>query len=365
MAFSLQIADRVYSLEELANYEFSTGQENYILEAVQFLQCWGRGNQKFEQKTSGSTGKPKVIELKRQHMEASAKLSLTALNIPKNQPAILAISTAFIGGKMLLVRAIVNESPVLLLPPSTTFSSEAIPEQFRVGAWLSLVPLQATSLLNDAYGGKLLKMATNVLLGGGPVSDVLKVAVQQIQTPFYSSYGMTETCSHIALQRLNGNKANAYYQALPGVALSKDSRNCLVIDGPMLESPVVTNDVVELLSKSQFKVLGRADNIINSGGVKIMPEIIEAAAEVYLAKVNAPIKALASYKVHATLGQEVVLMLESEESLTTHVEQDLISYLKENLPKYWMPKKVIYVPEFKYLSSGKVDREGSRMAIAS
>lgn len=205
-----------------------------------------------------------------------------------------------------------------------------------------MVPMQ---LQNSFYNLNKIK---TLIVGGASVSDDLIDRIQNCTTTVYATYGMTETITHIAVKKLNklGKKsASTCFEVLPNVIISQNHKGCLVIDAPYLSNkPIVTNDLVELHSNTTFELLGRLDNVINSGGIKIMPEQLEK-------KIASKISTdffIASQE-NDMLGEEVIMLVEGK-------EQKLPKDIFRNLEKYEVPKEVIFVESFKRTSSGKIIR---------
>ena len=322
--------------------------------ALAFIQQWLGGAQEFVVHTSGSTGVPKPITVSRQRMQASAKLTLQALGIAAGTPALLCIHAAYIGGKMMLVRAMEGDLPLYLLAPVANPLKD-----LPVGVqplFTALVPLQLQAILEDKQSLDVLNKMQAVIIGGAPVSEVLEEQVQVIGTSLYSTYGMTETVSHIALRRLNGPGRQDFYKVLPQIQISTDERGCLVINGPVVEAPVVTNDRVELLEEGCFRWLGRADHVINTGGVKVQAEQVESVAGKCLAEKGYSRRLLAGGAPHQKLGQQVVLLVEGD-PLEDALKQQLLGCLAAQLPKYWAPKEILFVPGFVESSNGKIKRK--------
>ncbi len=172
----------------------------------------------------------------------------------------------------------------------------------------------------------------------------------------YATYGMTETLSHIALQKLNGGDGQDYFEALPGIELNKDGRGCLVIHAPhVTEHLIVTNDLVELVTPSAFRWLGRIDNIINTGGVKVIPEKIEATIGLILDDLNISRRFFVAALPDPLLGQAVTLIMEGA-TLAAHIEDLLRAKMKELLDRFELPKSMHYVSEFITTDTGKINK---------
>jgi O-succinylbenzoic acid--CoA ligase len=195
---------------------------------------------------------------------------------------------------------------------------------------------------------KDLHKVKKLIVGGGAVPLELEQQLQKVNTRVFATYGMTETISHIAVRPLNGSEKSAVFSALPKVNFSQTENDCLQINAPEIsEETVATNDVVELLSPTSFKFLGRIDNVINTGGVKVHPEVIEEKISLHLKQ---PFF-IASEKDNA-LGERVILIIESEKQL----QLEDYSEVFEMLSAYERPKKIYSIPQFFYTETGKIKR---------
>ena len=196
-----------------------------------------------------------------------------------------------------------------------------------------------------------LKKAGHIILGGGEVSPQLEAQFQEIPFAIYNSYGMTETASHVALRRLNGPERTDYFNAMPGVLFGKDNRDCLVINAPHLRvTNLVTNDVVDLLSETRFKWLGRADHVVNSGGVKLYPEEIERQLQPFI---KHPF--FVAGIPDAVLGQKLILIVESR--APHEIDVTILDRIKQ-------PKAIHFLPRFVYTETGKINRSNSLMLLS-
>jgi O-succinylbenzoic acid--CoA ligase len=344
----------IFSFEEIKN-AIPSFLGDYELNSILFCRDWLLGKVKFQLTTSGSTGVPKPIELTRYQMEASALATASALGLKKADIALVCLNTAYIAGSMMLVRGMVTNMDLYLIEPSTD-PFNGIDENTKID-FTALVPFQFHELLKKASGKeiRILNSMKAILVGGAAVSSELEEMLQKIEAPVYSTYGMTETVSHIALRRLNGKEKQDSYRLLPSVRIEKDERDCLRIKSPVTNDQwIQTNDVVELLNEKEFCWLGRIDNIINSGGIKIQPEKIEKAIEKTVSANGYKEYFFASLP-HPLLGEAVTLFVEDKDP-----GNDLFSKaIQPFLEKYEMPKAIIYVKQFARTSTGKVDRKNT------
>jgi O-succinylbenzoic acid--CoA ligase len=328
---------------------------------LRFCQQWLAGAEEFTLATSGSTGPPKLVTLTRTQLAASARLTGQALGLRAGMRALACLNPAYIAGTMMLVRGLVLDLELWLVPPSgpplAAFAplagAEALPLHFA-----ALVPLQIQNLLAEAEVNlPILNQMQAIIVGGAPVEANLEAALQTIAAPVYATYGMTETVSHVALRRLNGPGRTSVYTALPGLNFGQDDRGCLVIHAKALGLPeaLATNDQVELLSPTTFRWLGRADWVINSGGVKIQPEVVEAAAGQLLGPRFPASRWVAVGLPHPTLGQQLVLVLEGPPWPPTR-QAEFLAALGQHLPRYQRPKALQFCPQFPETATRKTDR---------
>lgn len=353
--FSLQLGNSTYTKSDILHKSWtSEALPPFALPILQFCHDWFSGQAEFTVHTSGSTGKPKAINLSRAQMQASAAQTVRALHLAAGDRALLCINAAYIGGKMMLVRAMEHNmqltateaqaDPLAVLPADSYFDFTA------------LVPLQLEAILRNRHSSAILEKMKAVIIGGAPVGQQLRNQLSTIKAPLYSTYGMTETVSHIALQRLNGANSSDHFQAFPDIKLSQDARGCLQIEGEVTGGEkITTNDVVELIGSHSFRWLGRADNIINSGGVKIQLEKIDHTAEAILLQLGIQRKLFAWALPDAQLGQRLILLIEGC-PLSEKAEAAIAQQLDLRLGKYERPKEIFYVEVFQESASGKIQK---------
>ena len=335
---------------ELINLCGSESSPNWI-EAKRFVEEWKQDRPSFTLTTSGSTGAPKEIELTRNQLEYSARETIQALNLKRGDKLLLGINASFIGGKMLLVRGLINQMPVYVTEPSAN-PLDSIIEQIDFAA---LVPLQIETIISSGSAEKLNQMKA-IIVGGAPVSRNLENQIMQLSVPIHSTYGMTETASHIALRQLNGQEKSDYFSTLGDIKIDIDDRGCLTLKGTITgNKKIVTNDLVELVNDKQFKWLGRFDNVINSGGIKISPEEVENKLERIFTNLGLKRRYFISGIPDNRFGQKMILVIEG-----TGIDFELLNaQLSDELPKYHRPKKVVFIDKFIETESGKINRKAT------
>lgn len=309
-----------------------------------FLKNWFDDSDFILAKTSGSTGKPKEIRLTKIAMINSAQMTNQFFGLHAESIALLCLPASYIAGKMMLVRAMVGGFNLITVEPSANpFDNMNTPIDFT-----AITPYQ---LFHSAES--LRKVSVHkIIVGGSPVTSKLEQLFENILSELYETYGMTETCSHIALRRFNGEEKSDYFTVLEGVSIRQDERECLTVKAPhLLKEEIQTNDVVELIGKDSFLWLGRADSAINSGGIKIHPEQVEKKLEGII-----PSSYFISSIPDDVLENKVVLVIESI-NYSAQQESVLKSGLEKVLNKYELPKQIFYIPVFSYSSSNKVLRK--------
>lgn len=309
----------------------------------QFIAAWLGPQETITLKTSGTTGQPTTMQFHRETMRQSARLTQEYFGYKRGDSALLVLPTQYVAGKMMIVRAIESGLNLLLFPPS----GDALQKATQHADFAPVVPMQAKDAISR---GSFLKHISALLLGGAPVDAQLEEQLQHVYASAYHSYGMTETLTHVAIRRLNGPGRSKLFQALPGVHFSTDARECLAIRAPHIAGKVQTNDVVKLLSPTQFQWLGRADHVINSGGVKLHPESIEARIAAIM-----PAPFVLIGKPHNKLGSQLTLVLERP-PLAQKEEEKLQRAIAARVHAYEKPGKISYKTTFPRTASGKIKR---------
>lgn len=343
---NFQLNGNYYSTKELKEYAYSLVKEGepYEVPIGAFILDWLSVSTTLIVNTSGSTGTPKGIRIKKEHMINSALATGNFFGLKAGSTALLCLPADFIAGKMMLVRAMVLGLRLTCVnPTSNPLEGRQVNYDFA-----AMVPLQLRNSLKYIGG------IHSLIVGGAPFSEDLKKQVAQMRTKIFETYGMTETITHIAVKQVNHlehaeKEQENLFKAVPNVELSLDSRDCLVIDAPEVsDSLIVTNDIVHLLSNTQFKWLGRYDTVINSGGIKLIPEQIEAQLSHLISQ-----RFFVAGVPDKMLGQKLVLLIEGELAPTNLQEQ--IASLT-TLSKYQIPKNIYLVPKFLETKNGKIDR---------
>lgn len=312
--------------------------ENWQLSILIFLQEWYNENPKLLIQSSGTTNFSKFFYVKKKYMIHSACMTGKFFNLGIGSRVLLCLPINFIAAKMLLIRSIVLRWSLYCIPPLSN-PLKMIDQTFD---FVPMVPLQVFNSLVDLVKVKIL------LIGGAPISRFLEKSLQNVHSFCYASYGMTETLGHIALKRINGIKSNKYFKPLPGIYLSINKNNCLKIFAPkLMETSLQTKDLVKLYPKGKFIWLGRYDNLINSGGVKIIVEQLEKKLEPFI---HQPFFIAGLY--NKLLGQSVTLFIEGDPFIIKIPDNLFIGY-----NKFYKPREFYFIPYFSWTFSKKIQRE--------
>lgn len=351
----LRVSDRCFDttlLPELLELKNQTP-EGIYRDLYTFLYAWFSEGETMKVQTSGSTGVPKVMEVSKRAMMNSACRTCRFLELQEGDSLLLSMNLKYIGAQMMVVRALVGGLRVLLQEPCAHPLASV---QERID-FLSMVPMQLASSLQPEAEKNVLQTAKVVIVGGGAVDSQLEEQLQALPCRVYSTYGMTETLSHIAMRSLNGPERSDRYYPLPGVTLSLSARDTLVIEVPdVCAGQLETNDCVTLYPDGSFVVKGRVDNVINSGGVKIQIEEDERLLQGVLSFPFAITSVPDSF-----YGERVVLLAEHPELSTKETDEYLV-LLKQTLPRYHAPRDIVFVRSLPRTENGKIDRKGCRNA---
>jgi O-succinylbenzoic acid--CoA ligase len=307
-------------------------------------------------------------------MVASAQLTGQALGLRSGDHALVCVSVEYIAGMMMLVRGFELGLRLTIIDPvSRPLAPFSPTTRFDFTA---MVPLQLQETLHAApHELAILDSMKGILIGGAPISRILEDQLQRLKTPLYHTYGMTETVSHIALKRLNGPQRSECFVPFDGVCLGQDERGCLTINGALTRGETLhTNDLVELYADGTFRWLGRIDNVINSGGIKVQIEKVETAIETWLARYQAGRYATRRFFVGALpdtrLGQAVVAVIEGEPfgggpGLSPEMTATLHHTLRQWLTPYEIPRQWYFMSRLQETPTGKVDRLTTLQRLAA
>ncbi len=325
--------------DSISDWEISL--YNFIIE-------WIGDDNSIKVSTSGSTGKPKIVNLEKEKMVRSAIMTGKFLKLKEGDKALLCLSTKFIAGKMMVVRAFTLGLDLISVEPAGN-PLQNIDSKFDFSA---MVPAQVFNVFLEKDGIKKLNNIKNLIIGGGPVHQSLEQKISVLKNKTYLTYGMTETITHIAMRKLNGANKEESFKCLPEIEIGIDNRDCLVIKAPAIfAGELKTNDVAEISGKDKFVITGRYDNVINSGGIKIFPEDIERKIESLISE-----KFFISSLPDTKFGEKIILLIEGKAKKEAEINK-IFTALKKILKPHEVPKEIYFVDEFFYTGNGKLDRK--------
>lgn len=313
-----------------------------------FLNEWFDASPVITVHTSGSTGVPKELVVRKDRMMQSARLTCEFLNLQAGDTALLCMNLRYIGAMMMVVRSLVAGLNLVVRPASGhPLSDVEVPLKFA-----AMVPLQVYNTLRVPAERKRLEHTDILIIGGGAVDDSLEAELKTIPIAAYSTYGMTETLSHIALRRLNGEAASKCYYPFPSVELSLSAENTLIVKAPLICDDVLqTNDIACLCSDGGFTIAGRKDNVINSGGIKIQAEEMENRLQPFI-----PVPFAVTAVPDPCLGQALTLLIAGKPDI-----KELENKLQAVLETYYRPKHIFITELIPQTENGKIDRTGCRI----
>ena len=347
-----------------------------------FLSEWNNDSDRVLVHTSGSTGKPKPMMVEKKRMLNSARITCDFLGLKPGDSALLCMSLDYIAGKMVVVRSIERHLHLISVSPSghplkdinlKDANGKDVNGEITFAA---MVPMQVYNTLQVPEERERLTHVRHLIIGGGAIDASLEKELRSLpgNIAIWSTYGMTETLSHIALRRINGAEASEWYQPFDSVKISQTDEGCLVIDAPLVcAETLVTNDIVEIESyiynkvekhekveKLRFRIKGRKDNVICSGGIKIQIEEVEALLKPHLEK-----PFMLAKKKDEKFGEIAVLLTEDEDlkkveatirRLLFGKSDDSNNSSESKSHKYWIPREYLHVDHLPLTETGKPKR---------
>ena len=335
-----------------------------------FLSEWNNDSDRVLVHTSGSTGKPKPMWVEKKRMLNSARITCDFLGLKPGDSALLCMSLDYIAGKMVVVRSIERHLHLISVSPSShPLKDVNLKEVNGEITFAAMVPMQVYNTLQVPEERERLTHIRHLIIGGGAIDASLEKELRSLpgNIAIWSTYGMTETLSHIALRRINGAEASEWYQPFDSVKISQTDEGCLVIDAPLVcAETLVTNDIVEIepyiynkvenheevekhnkVENLRFRIKGRKDNVICSGGIKIQIEEVEALLKPHLEK-----PFMIAKKKDEKFGEIAVFLTEDKE--IEKVEATIRRLLSDH--KYWIPREFRYVEHLPLTETGKPKR---------
>ncbi|WP_218713091.1 AMP-binding protein [Arthrobacter sp. BF1] len=321
--------------------------------------------------TSGSTGTPKRTMLSVESLAASSVG--TAMALSGEGQWLLALPMNYVAGLQVLVRSLFAGTRPWAMDLSGGFTPEAFTEaaleltdKMR---FTSLVPTQLSRLLTNPSAETLtvLRRFNAILLGGGPLNPVLLEAARGAGLNVITTYGMSETCGgcvydgvplegvRLAIRDgrvwLGGDMVATGY--LGDAALTSASFTEEMDDGEMVRW-YESGDLGDLDGEGRLRVLGRADDVIITGGLKVSPGAVTDG----LHRVQGVREAIVLPVPSEEWGQQVAAML-----VASCTEAELLAAAGALLEPHLVPKTVVFVSELPLLPNGKPDRSAILTAL--
>ena len=323
----------------------------FVRKVEAFIAEWNNADDRVLVHTSGSTGQPKPMWASKRLMANSARMTCDFLHLQPGDTALLCLPVEYIAGKMVVVRAMVRQLQLVIKAPQ----AHPLAGMHHAPTFAAMVPMQVTSSLNNAHERQLLADIRQLIIGGGAIDETLEKELRDFPNNVWSTYGMTETLSHIALRKINGKDADQWYTPFDHVNIATDHRGCLTIHAPLVcDNSLTTNDMVEIHPDGRrFRIIGRVDNVINSGGVKIHIEQVE---ERLRNAVDVPFAI--TKRRDPLLGEMVVMLVQSTEL------DALRQCCEQCLPAYWRPRLFICVDKIPTTDTGKPARKRAEQIAA-
>ena len=322
-------------------------QQEFLEELDAFMQEWQNEDPMVWVHTSGSTGTPKPMQVEKKRMMASARLTCQFLGLQTGDSALLCMPLQYIAGKMVVVRSLIAGLRLIPVAPC----GHPMKDLKEIPTFAAMIPMQVFNSLQDIEESNKLKKIKHLIIGGGAIDDSLTEELESFPNAVWSTYGMTETLSHIALRRLNGPEASPWYTPFDNVNIRLSEENTLIIHAPnVCAVELITNDIAEINEAGKFRIKGRKDNIINSGGIKIQIEEVESLLKSH-GVADCQITAIPDAKFG-----EIVVLLYSH----AYTESEIKSVCEKVLPTYWIPKHYKAVSHLPLTGTGKPDRATAR-----
>lgn len=294
--------------------------------------------------TSGSTSNsPKTFQATRPMMVNSVQYTRDFFGLKQGDVALLSLPLGYIAGTMMVVRALVIGMDLKIAACRSRPLEEMCSSEAPRIAFASMTALQVYNSLKYEADSAKLAAIKNLIVVGGPVNAKTEQILKKFPNNIYSTYGMAETLSHIALRRISGEFASDRYTPLNEVSVGLDAEGALIIDAPRVTAETIyTKDLAEIFPDGSFKLLGRTDNVINTGGVKVSSEYIESLIQPVIDGIFA-----ISSVPDAKFGQAIVLVTEKDVD---------IKLINQKLPPYYRPKKVLRLDKIPLTKTEKINR---------
>jgi len=344
-----------FHLDEFLENSTRLPEDAYYDLVRQIIISWKSRNENFSLKTSGSTAEPKLIPFTRQQLILSANQTIDYFGLKSGDTLFCCLSPTHAAGFMMLIRSLVIGMNLYLIEPSSNPLKDI--EAGNKADFAAFIPLQLINILEQTPEKiSFLDTMKAIILGGGIIPSGLLNKIDLIKCPVYETFGMTETLTHFALKRINGPHPDKSFRLMPGVEISKDKKDCLVVKSEVtLQREVATNDIIHINPDNTFDWLGRTDQTINSGGYKIQIESTENAINKILKNAGIELNSFLFKVEDEKLGERIEMMVEKTDKMLMN-DKEIKELLKKSLHTYEIPKKIHFTASFEFTSLGKIDK---------
>jgi O-succinylbenzoic acid--CoA ligase len=310
--------------------------------------------------TSGSTGEPKGVELSAAALTHSARVSLARAGARPGERWLVCLPVSHVAGLQVLVRSIVGGTEPVIAAQAT---ARAVGEAADAGcAHLSVVPTQLVRLLGEPGGGAALARYRSVLVGGAAAGAAVLGEAREAGVNAVTTYGMSETCG------------GCVYDGVPldGVTVRAGGDGRLRISGPVLmnryhgrpdltakalersdlkHGEFVTSDLGYVGVDGTVTVRGRADDVINTGGHKVVPGEVAAA----LSDCPGIREVVVIGRPDPEWGERVTAVVVPADPAEPPGLELVRTHVSARLPRYACPSEVVLTEAIPVLPSGKPD----------
>ncbi|MBM3177816.1 MAG: AMP-binding protein [Bacteroidetes bacterium] len=339
-----------YASDALAIRNDVKDSKKYLSALIDLLYWWHYGSDDLEVQTSGTTGVPKILRFSREEVKTSASISLKAIPILRGQHTLLAMDLKYVGAKMLVVRSLMAGADLTVVPPTSNPLLFQSPIKFH---YASFVPFQINQILGNLVSKEQLNNIDTVLIGGGPLQSNVAEILSVMKGDFIHTYGMSETLSHVAIRRIKDQ--SDLYTLLEGYQYQIEHDGFLSVISPFQKEVIKTMDIAESISSTTFRLLGRADLLVNSGGVKLFPDLMEHKVRKVIQEFPGIKDFMFTGIPDSMLGEKMILLIEGDQVLASD-NLLILEKIRPLLNRYEVPKEIYNVGSFARNENGKIDR---------
>lgn len=338
-------------VNDWARHKLTLAKHDWEIHLATFLLNWYDSSlPKLAVQTSGSSGTPRTLHFSREALLESALRTCRFFGLKEDMTALLCLNTNFIAGKMMVVRALAGRLNLVVVPPvSSPLENIQTPPDF-----VAMVPAQIVASLAHPASERILLNTKTILIGGAPLPSAVEDRLAELKINAWITYGMTETLTHVAIRKA-GERPPAF-RPLEGISFKTADDGTLCIEAPFLEKEIKTNDLVKLLPDCRFILKGRADFVINSGGIKIFPEQLEQQLAPFF---HRPF--FITSHPHPVLGEVPLLVAEASLLIPKDIEA-LCRFISAVLPRHLRPTALKPVSKIHLSDGGKILRQQTLQA---